>query len=88
MPLDVEAEDRLRPVVLEDEREHAVGGADREQVERDRLERHDDRAEGDEEQCERECEHEREHVRERVSDLAGEVDVLGGRTGDRCFDCR
>ena len=24
-------------------------------------------------------------VRERVSDLAGEVDVLGGRTGDRCF---
>jgi hypothetical protein len=38
----------LGPVVLEDEHEHAVGRADGKQVEDDRLQRHDDRAEGDE----------------------------------------
>ena len=48
----LEAEQRLGPVVLEDEHEHAVRGADREQVEDDRLQRHDDRAEGDEQQQE------------------------------------
>ena len=34
--------------MLEDEHEHAVRGADREQVEHDRLQRHDDRAEREE----------------------------------------
>ena len=44
---------RSAPVaLLEDEHEQAVGGADREQVERDRLRRNDDRAERDREQDE------------------------------------
>ena len=70
-------------MVLEDECEHAVGGADRKQVECDRFDRNDDRAEGDKEQRERECEHERKHVRERVPYLAGEVEVFSGRAGNR-----
>jgi hypothetical protein len=40
------AEQPLQVAVLEDPDEHAVGGADREQVEQDRLERDHDRAEG------------------------------------------
>ena len=84
----LEAKDRLGPAVLEDEREHAVGGRDREQVERDGLERDDDRAEGDEEQAEGEREHEGEHVGQCVADLAGEVDVFGGGAGDSRLGAR
>src|SRR5438067_3106158 len=43
-----EAEEALADAVLEDEHEHSVGGADREQVQHDRLDRDDDRAEGNE----------------------------------------
>ena len=64
----------------------AVGGPDREQVEHDRLERDDDRAEGDEQEQEREREHEGDHVRRAVLHLAGEVDVLGRDAGDRGLD--
>jgi len=74
-----EVQDRLGPAVLEDQHQQAVGGRDREQVQRDGGERHDHRPEGDHQQAEREHEHERDRVRQAVTDLAGEVDVLGGR---------
>ena len=59
----LEVEQLLAVAVLEDQHEHAVGGADRQQVERDRLDRHHDRAERDQQQHEREAEHEAEHDR-------------------------
>ena len=46
------------------QREDAVGRADRQQVQHDRLERDDDRAERDQQQQERQAEHEREHDRQ------------------------
>jgi len=58
-----EAEQRFEVALLEDEHENAVGGADGEQVEQDRLDRDDDRAERDEQQQEGESEHECEHDR-------------------------
>ena len=45
VPGRLEAEQRRAPAVLEDEHEHAVGGGHRQQVEHDRLDRDDDRAE-------------------------------------------
>ena len=68
--------------VLEDEHEQAVGGSDREQVERDRDGGDDDRAEGDREQDEAEAEDEGEHDREPVADDVEVVDALGGRSAD------
>ena len=49
--------------VLEDPDEHPVGGADRQQVEHDRLDRDHDRAERDQQQQERRRQHEREDER-------------------------
>ena len=43
------------PAVLEDEHEQPERGARREQVQQDRLDRDDDRAEGDEQQHERQA---------------------------------
>ena len=63
----VEAEQPLQVALLEDPDEHAVGGADREQVEHDRLERDHDRAERHQQQQERQPEHEREHDRRAVA---------------------
>ena len=68
--------------LLEDEHEQAVGGSDREQVERDRDGGDDDRAERDGEQDEAEAEHEGEHDREPAADDVEVVDVLGGRSAD------
>ena len=73
---------RVPDAFLEDEHEQAVGGSDREQVERDRDGGDDDRAEGDGEQNEAEAEHEGEHDREPVADDVEVVDVLGGRSAD------
>ena len=53
-----EPERLLAVAVLEDQRQHAVGRADRQQVQDDRLDRHHDRAERDEQQDERQREHE------------------------------
>ena len=47
--------------LLEHERHGAVGGAHRQQVHDDRLDRHDDRPEHDHQQQERQPQHEREH---------------------------
>ena len=63
MPVGVRHADGLAPAVLEDQREHAEGGRDREQVEHDRLDRDHDRPERDEQQQERHREHEAEHER-------------------------
>ena len=60
-----EAEQALQMAVLEDPDEHAVSGADREQVEDDRLDRDDDRPEGEQQQQEGEPEHEGEDDRTR-----------------------
>ena len=53
-----EPERLLTVAVLEDQRQHAVGRADRQQVQDDRLDRHHDRAERDQQQDERQAEHE------------------------------
>ena len=50
--------------------EHAVRGADGEQVEHDRLRRDHDRAERDQQQQEREGEHEAEHERQPSASAA------------------
>ena len=57
-PTDWKSSSLLAVAVLEDEDEHAVGRADRQQVEDDRLDRHHDRAERDQQQDERQAEHE------------------------------
>ena len=54
--------------LLEDQHQQAVGRADREQVHQDRLDRHDDRAEGEHQQQEAEAEHEGEDDRRVVVD--------------------
>ena len=59
--------------VLEDEHQQAVRGADREQVEEDRLDRDHDRAERDQQQQEAEREHEGEHERRVALHLLVEV---------------
>ena len=64
-----EPEQRLAVAVLEDEHQHAVGGADREQVEDDRLDRDHDRAERDQHQQEREPEDEGEDQRQPAREL-------------------
>src|SRR5205807_7587379 len=58
-----EAEQARAEALLEHEYEQSVGGADREQVEQDRLRGDDERAEGDQEQSEAEREDEREDAR-------------------------
>ena len=62
----LEAEQLLAPAVLEHQDQHAVGSADGEQVEDDRLDRDHDRAERDQHQQERQPEHEGEHQRHPV----------------------
>ena len=59
----LEAEQLLAVALLEDQHEHAVGGADRQQVQHDRLDRDDQRAERDQQEHEREAEDEQEHDR-------------------------
>ena len=77
----LEVEQLLAVAVLEDEHEDAVGGADRQQVEDDRLDRHDDRAERDQQQDEREAEHEQEHDRRARHQDVDEVLRAGGHAG-------
>ena len=79
----LEVEQLLAVAVLEDEHEDAVGGADRQQVEDDRLDRDDDRAERDQQQDEREPEHEREHERRACRQVVDEVLRAGGHAGHR-----
>ena len=62
------------PALLEDEHHDAVGGGGRQQVEQDRLDRDDDRMEGDEHQQERQAEDEPEDERDAVGVDLGDVD--------------
>ena len=74
---------KLVPVaLLEDQHQQAVGRADREQVHHDRLDRHDERAEGQHQQQEAQPEHEGEDDRRVVVDHCVEVGVEGGSAGD------
>ena len=82
------AEEALADAVLEDEHEHAVGGCDREQVEHDRLDRNDDRAEGDQHQHEREEEDECDDGQQARLQRAGLVLPFGGLPGDAGFRVR
>ena len=84
----MEPEKRLRPPVLEDQDQDPVGGPHREQIESDRFQRHDDRAESDEQKQEGECEHERDYVRHAVLHLVREVDVIGDVTSHGRLDLR
>ena len=77
----LEVEQALEVAVLEDPGDHAVGGADAQQVQHDRLQRHDHAAERDEQQQEREAEHERDHDRQARRHLVVEVLRAGGHAG-------
>ena len=77
-----EAEELVADALLEDEHDQPVGGADREQVEQDRLHRHDDRAKRDRQQDEAEPEHEDEDDRQPALHQLVVVDDLGRLAGD------
>ena len=61
--------------------EDPVGRADRQQVQHDRLQRDDDRAEGDQQEQERQAEHEGEHDRQVGRHRVVEVLRAGGHAG-------
>ena len=71
--------------MLEDEDEHAVGGADREQVEQHRLQRQDDGAEGAQEQQVGEDQDGDDEPREGAVGGFDEVDPEGGGAGEDHF---
>src|SRR4051794_32722155 len=86
-----EADDRDRvvepdqfgsPAELEDGGDDAVGGGDRDQVHRRGLDRHQQRAEGDQQDDEAEGDDDRDHQRQLVGDLRRQVDVAGGLAAD------
>ena len=72
--------------MLEDQDEQPIGGAHRQQVEHDRLDRDDQRAEGHQQQQEREPEHEREHARHAGLHLVVEVVRARGPAGHGVID--
>ena len=73
----------LRPAPLEDRDDHAVGGADRQQVHDHGLERHEQRAEHRHQQQERQRQHGPEEVGEPAGEVVGEVDHRGHEAGDQ-----
>ena len=80
----LDAPDRLAPVaLLEDEDHDAVGAAERDQVEDDRLQRQHDRPERPGEQDESEHDHEEQHLPEVAVDGVHEVAFLGRRAAER-----
>ncbi|MBB2740551.1 UNVERIFIED_ORG: hypothetical protein FHR35_000371 [Microbispora rosea subsp. rosea] len=72
--------------VLEHPGQHAVGGADRQQVQRDRYSWNGQGPEGDQEQDERQDEHEGEHERGPADHKGGEVVSDGRSSADRVTD--
>ena len=72
--------------VLEDEHEQAEGRAGREQVEQDRLDRDDDRAEGDEQEQEREAEDEGDDLRHAVRVEVDDVERASRGAGHERLD--
>ena len=80
-----EAEELVADALLEDEHDQTVGRSHREQVEHDRLRRHDERAERDRQQHEAEAEHVEEDDRKPAIQHLAVVDDLGGLAGDEDF---
>ena len=78
----LEAEQPVPDAVQEDEDHEAVGGTDREQVERDRGRGDDDRAEDDRQQHEAQAEHVDEDERQPGVHRVDEVDVVGRVAAD------
>ena len=78
----VDAEQRRAPAPLEDRDDHAVGGADRQQVEDGRRQRHPDRAEHRHQQQDREADDDRDEHRQTRGDLVREVLEPGGLPAD------
>ena len=76
MPVEVKLRIPSRPGVLEDQHQHAVRGRDRKQVEPDREQRHDQRAEGEQQQQERQRQHEADDQRQGVAQLGAGVHRL------------
>ena len=70
----VDAEQAAAPSPLEDHDDDPVGGADRQQVEHRRLERHQDRAEHDHQQQERQQDDRADEPGQGVPDPIGQVD--------------
>ena len=68
--------------LLENERDDAVRGRNREQVHHSRLERNHDGAEGEQEDDEAEGDDDGDHRGQLVADARGQVDVAGGLPPD------
>src|SRR3954469_13652250 len=83
-----ESEERLCPVMLEDEYQDTVGCADGEEIQDDRLERNDDRAESEQQEDKSQDQHEDDHVRQPMPQLMREVNILGNLTSHRCLGAR
>ena len=88
-PFLADAHRALHPTPLEDRDDHAVGGADRQQVHDHGLQRHEQRSEHEHQQDEAQQQDRDEHVRQAPAQRVGEVDADRGlarpRTcGDRC----
>ncbi len=81
-----EAQQRAEVPALEDPGEHAVGGADREQVEQDRHQRDAPGAESDAQQDEGQCEDEDEDRDGPAVELVGEVVRHRRLAADRVLD--
>jgi hypothetical protein len=73
----LDAGDAVEPTPLEHGDDHAVGGADRQQVHDHRLQRHQQRPEHRHQQQERQRQHRPEEVRQAGGEVLGEVDLDG-----------
>ena len=71
----LEAEQAMPQALLEDHDQDAVGGPQGEQVHEDGFERHNERAEGEQEEDEAEPQHEREDPRGIVADESHRIGV-------------
>ena len=77
-----QAEELVADALLEDEHHQAVRGADRDEVEHDRLQRQHDRAEGDGQHHEAQAQHDQEDPRQPVPREGAVVDLLRRLAGD------
>ncbi len=78
----IDTEHAAEPSPLEDHHHHAVGGADRQQVHDDGLERHEHAAEDDEQQHEAQQEHTADEPRQSAGEDRREVDADRGLPSD------
>ena len=77
-----DAEQLAGPAPLEDGDDDAVGGADRQHVHEDGLERHEQRPEDRHQQQERQGQHGAEEDEHALGEVVGDVDVDRGAAGD------